>query len=113
MMKPAEPLVLKPPVVAGPGHHMRAAAVLPALDERQTSHLVVWESVEAYDSAAVEPGQRTFVCAYEKDGGAPFLTEEIAQGAESAALTSPHDSGAFAIGLDRRSGEWSVRKLVL
>lgn len=113
MLKRTEPVVLLPPAVSGSSHRLRAATVLPVLDERRTSHLVIWEAVEPTDFFRTDPNQRVFVCAYEAGGGAPFMTAEISPGTESAELASPHDSGAFAIGLNRESGKWHVERLSL
>ncbi len=113
MLEPADPVVLLPPDVDGSSHRLRAASVLPVLDQRKTSHLVIWEAVEPEGPMGFEPDQRVFVCAYEAAGGAPFMTAEISPGVEAEELTSPHDSGAFAIGLEKDSGEWSIRRLGL
>ena len=113
MSNAAEPFVLLPPEVDGSNHRLRADSVLPVLDQRRTSHLVIWEAVEPEGPRGFEPEQRVFVCAYEAAGGAPFMTAEILPGVEAEELTSPHDSGAFAIGLEKDSGEWSIRRLGL
>ena len=109
-MRNPDPAFLLPPEVSGTCHRLRAATVLPVLDQRRTAHLVIWEAVGT-ETPGPTPAQRVFVCAYEASGGAPFMAAEISPGVEATELTSTHDSGAFAIGLKRDSGEWSIRKL--
>ncbi len=113
MKRRTDPVLLLPPEVDGSNHRLRAASVLPVLDQRKTSHLVIWETVEPDGPEGFQPDQRLFVCAYEAAGGAPFMTAEISPGVEAEELASPHDSGAFAIGLKRDSGEWSIRRLAV